>query len=279
MRGRVFVASQLTSHDLPQAAVTAYRTAAGSLSRTDPGCHLPWTLLAAIGRVESDHGRYGGSVLSTDGVTRPKIIGVALNGRGPVAAIRDTDNGRLDGDATWDRAIGPMQFIPTTWAWSGRDGDGDGVRNPHDLDDAALASGDYLCGGSDLSVDAAMDAAIFRYNPSDYYVRLVRAFEVGYRTGVFVIPSPEAPDEESTKPEKRKPKADRADRGQRPGAAAKPIAQAQARFRTQRNRSRSPDPKPKPKPDPKPKPKPRAPKPTPHAPSEPPRLRPARHRR
>ena len=39
-------------------------------------------------------------------------------------------HGRLDGDDTWDRAVGPMQFIPSTWAWSGRDGDGDGVAQP-----------------------------------------------------------------------------------------------------------------------------------------------------
>ncbi|NUT53150.1 MAG: lytic transglycosylase domain-containing protein, partial [Saccharothrix sp.] len=153
--------------------MTAYRTAADTLASTDPGCHVPWTLLAAIGRVESDHGRYGGSVLATDGVSRPEIIGVPLDGKGPVAAIHDTDGGRLDGDTTWDRAVGPMQFIPSTWAWAGRDGDGDGRQNPHDLDDAALAAGDYLCTGADLRDGDAMDAAILRYNPSDYYVALV----------------------------------------------------------------------------------------------------------
>ena len=84
-------------------------------TRADPGCHLPWTLLAGIGRVESDHGRYGGSVLGNDGVPRPAIVGVALNGKGPVAAIHDTDNGAFDGDTVWDRAVGPMQFIPSTW--------------------------------------------------------------------------------------------------------------------------------------------------------------------
>ena len=194
--GHVFTASQLASHDLPQAALTAYKRAANTTAGTDPACHLPWTLLAAIGRVESDHGRYAGSVLATDGVSRPAIIGVALNGKGPVAAIHDTDGGKLDGDEKWDRAVGPMQFIPSTWAWAGRDGDGDGDKNPHDIDDAALSAADYLCAGADLRDSDAMDAAILRYNPSDYYVALVRAFEVGYRTGVFVIPSPDAPDHE-----------------------------------------------------------------------------------
>jgi membrane-bound lytic murein transglycosylase B len=250
--GHVFTASQLASHDLPQAALAAYQDAAATLASTDPGCHLPWTLLAAIGRVESDHGRYGGSVLATDGVSRPEIIGVALNGKGPVAAIRDTDGGRLDGDDTWDRAVGPMQFIPSTWAWSGRDGDGDGRLDPHDLDDAALAAGDYLCSGADLRDSDAMDAAILRYNPSDYYVALVRAFEVGYRTGVFVIPSPDAPADDDQAPRRKKrdtsrdDRGDRGDRGDRDGGDRPK--------RGDRPRS-DPDPSPTPKPSPKPRPK------------------------
>ncbi|WP_223164037.1 lytic murein transglycosylase [Nocardioides mesophilus] len=191
---RVWTVSALASHDLPQAAMRAYQDAAATMARTDPSCQLPWTLLAGIGRVESDHGRYGGSVLSTDGISRPAIIGVALNGAGPVAAIRDTDGGRWDGDKVWDRAVGPMQFIPSTWTGAGRDGDGDGKADPNDLDDAALAAAGYLCSGSGSLLDpAAMAAAILRYNPSDYYVALVMAFERGYRTGVFIIPSPTPP--------------------------------------------------------------------------------------
>ena len=119
---------------------------------------MPWTLLAGIGRVESDHGRYGGSELGTDGLPRPAIVGIALNGVGPVAAIADTDNGRWDGDKVWDRAVGPMQFIPSTWQYAGRDGDGDGVENPNDLDDAALAAADYLCPSSGSVLPDRVDA-------------------------------------------------------------------------------------------------------------------------
>ena len=190
---RVWTASALAEHDLPSAAVRAYKSAASSVDATDPGCRLHWTLLAGIGRVESDHGRYGGSVLGSDGVPRPAILGVALDGKGPVAAIRDTDDGALDGDTVWDRAMGPMQFIPSTWdGGAGRDGDGDGTRSPNDLDDASLAAAAYLCSaGGDLGDKAAERNAVFRYNPSDYYVALVTAFARGYRTGVFVIPSPD----------------------------------------------------------------------------------------
>ncbi len=186
-----WTASSLAEHDLPSAAMRAYKNAARTIDASMPGCHLPWTLLAGIGRVESDHGRYGGSVLGNDGVPRPAIVGVALNGAGPVAAIHDSDNGRFDGDTVWDRAVGPMQFIPTTWRSAGRDGDGDGVKSPNDIDDAALASAAYLChGGRDLSGTSAERAAIFSYNPSEYYVDLVSAFAHGYATGSFVIPSP-----------------------------------------------------------------------------------------
>ncbi len=253
-RGQVFTVSSLTSHDLPSAALAAYKSAAASRARTHPGCQLPWTLLAGIGRVESDHGRYGGSVLSTDGVSRPAIIGVALNGRGPVAAIRDTDDGRLDRDKVWDRAVGPMQFIPSTWAYSGRDGDGDGRKNPHDLDDAALAAATYLCSGSgSMLVDASAKAAIFRYNPSDYYVALVQAFERGYRTGVFVLPSPPAPEEEVKKKRKRR------DRDRAGTTAAKPEASTAAPKPKPSSTKPSATPKPSPKPSPSPSPTPTPP--------------------
>ncbi|MFZ5846540.1 MAG: lytic transglycosylase domain-containing protein [Actinomycetota bacterium] len=194
---RAWTVSELANHDLPLAAKRAYQRAAAAMRRTDPGCELPWTLLAGIGRVESDHGRYGGSQLSTDGVSRPQIIGVRLDGTGPVAAIRDTDGGRIDRDKAWDRAVGPMQFIPSTWANAARDGDGDGRMSPHDIDDAAAAAASYLCAGSgSLRDPATQAAAIFSYNQDDYYVALVQAFEVGYRTGVFELPPPPPTEEE-----------------------------------------------------------------------------------
>ncbi|MGH3330573.1 MAG: hypothetical protein ACRDPJ_04620, partial [Nocardioidaceae bacterium] len=60
---RVWSASAMTDGGIPAAAARAYRNAAAATAVTDPSCQLPWTLLAGIGRVESDHGRYGGSVL------------------------------------------------------------------------------------------------------------------------------------------------------------------------------------------------------------------------
>ena len=188
---RTWSASSLTDNGLPAAARRAYENAARAMATSDPACQLPWTLLAGVGRVESDHGRYGGSVLGQDGVSHPLIIGVPLNGFGPVAAIRDTDRGRLDKDEVWDRAVGPMQFIPSTWANAARDGDGDGTESPNDIDDAALAAAAYLCAGSGSVLgESAMRAAIFSYNASEEYVALVMAMEEGYRTGVFIMPAP-----------------------------------------------------------------------------------------
>ena len=177
------------SQDIPFAALYAYETAAAALEKADPACALDWSLLAAIGRIESDHGRYGGAELGDDGVSAPLIRGVALNGKGAVKAIRDTDAGRLDGDARWDRAVGPMQFLPSTWVYSGVDADGDGVRSPDDLDDAALAAGVYLCSGAGgLDTGKGLRAAVLRYNQSGSYadavIRLATAYAAGKYTSV-----------------------------------------------------------------------------------------------
>ena len=258
---RVWTASDLAEHGLPSAAKRAYKNAARELSAVDPGCNLPWTLLAGIGRVESDHGRYGGSVLGRDGVPRPAIIGVALNGKGPVAAIRDSDKGAFDGDKVWDRAVGPMQFIPTTWKYSGRDGDGDGKESPNDIDDAARAAASYLCnGGGDLRYEGSQKSAIFSYNPSDYYVALVMAFERGYRTGVFVIPSPEVADDVAHRKAKKHAPRKHAAKHRTVRHTAKAVSRPRVQAPVRRTSTTS-----QPKPSaPKPSaPKPPAPSPTP----------------
>jgi membrane-bound lytic murein transglycosylase B len=256
---RVWSVSALADHGLPVAAKRAYRDAAALMARADPACGLPWTLLAGIGRVESDHGRYGGSRLGSDGVSRPRIIGVPLDGAGPVAAIRDTDGGALDGDKVWDRAVGPMQFIPSTWRSAARDGDGDGRMSPHDLDDAAAAAAAYLCSGpGSLRDPAAQAAAIFRYNQDDYYVALVQAFEVGYRTGVFTIPSPPA-EQPTAKPHRKRHHKVSGRGAHRRGKAVddrRPRHQGKRDTSTAGSKAPSPAAKPSPNPSAKPSPKP-----------------------
>ncbi|MGO3885493.1 MAG: lytic transglycosylase domain-containing protein, partial [Mycetocola sp.] len=114
--------------------------------------------------------------IGTDGVTRPSIIGVALDGS-QTRTIRDTDGGRLDGDTEWDRAVGPMQFIPQSWEDFGEDGSGDGVADPQNIDDASLSAAHYLCeAGGDLSQVSNWITAVAAYNDaSDYNANVVAA--------------------------------------------------------------------------------------------------------
>ncbi len=168
--------------EIPYPALRAYLRAAQVLADARPKCRLGWPLLAAVGRVESDHGRAGDTRLHPDGVSTPAIIGPALDGRGRVAPVPDSDGGRLDGDRTWDRAVGPMQIVPGTWTLIGVDGDGDGVRSPGDIDDAALAVGVHLCSaGVALDSRVGMRAALHRYNAAPSYAGLVLSYERLYR--------------------------------------------------------------------------------------------------
>ena len=173
----------LTSSGIPVRVLRAYVAAAQVMAARDPQCHLSWSLLAGIGRVETDHGRYGGSAVLASGRVSPPIYGPLLNGNG-FPAIGDTDGGRLDGNTRFDRAVGPMQFIPGTWATYGADGNGDGTADPQNVDDAALAAGRYLCAGSgDLSTPADRWNAVYRYNHSGSYVTTVLGLADSYLRG------------------------------------------------------------------------------------------------
>ncbi|MEU8424390.1 lytic murein transglycosylase [Micromonospora sp. NPDC048835] len=159
---------------VPAVAMQAYGYAELVLAQTNRSCALSWTTLAAIGQVESGHGAANGARLGQDGKALPKIIGLPLDGKDGRMRIIDTDRGLLDGDSTLDRAIGPMQFIPTTWQEIGADADNDGVKDPHDLDDAALAAGNYLCkGGRNLSIPGDWWNAILSYNDVRRYAQEV----------------------------------------------------------------------------------------------------------
>ncbi len=179
------VATASTS-GIPSAALAAYQRAETVINAADNSCHLSWQLIAAIGRVESNHGRANGNTLDDDGLATPGIFGVALNGANRTTEIVDTDAGQFDNDTAYDRAVGPMQFIPSTWSVVGVDADGDGLRNPQDVDDAALGTAVYLCSGSDdLGTDAGRRGAVFRYNHSQSYVDLVLDIMDAYLAGDF----------------------------------------------------------------------------------------------
>jgi membrane-bound lytic murein transglycosylase B len=161
--------------EIPARSLVAYAQAEIATKATDPDCNITWATLAGVGRVESHHGRYGGSRIGTDGVLTPPIIGIPLDGTPGVRAIVDTDDGRLDGDTTWDRAVGAMQFLPTTWErWGVRSGADGAAPDPQDIDDAALSAARYLCAsGGDLSSAAGWWEAVLTYNESVTYGRNV----------------------------------------------------------------------------------------------------------
>lgn len=200
---------------IPGSMLKAYRQAAHTLATELPDCGVDWALLASVGRSESNHAR--GGFVDPAGTAREPILGPVLNGGPGVAAIRDTDGGALDGDTTWDRAVGPMQFVPGTWRKYGADGNGNGRADPNNIHDAVLSAGRYLCaGGKNLEHGGQLRASLHRYNDSRSYVETVIRWAQAYRDGVLPVPDsdvplgapPElvaAPPEPGPKPDERPP--------------------------------------------------------------------------
>lgn len=162
---------------IPERALAAY-VAADARVRAE-GCEVGWNTLAGIGWVESHHGTLQGGAIDADGVARPAIIGIPLDGTNDTMAIPDTDGGELDGDTEWDRAVGPLQFIPETWRIWGVDASGDGTADPHSIDDAAATAATYLCRiDGTLATEESWVRAVRSYNDMfDYQVRVATAAE------------------------------------------------------------------------------------------------------
>ncbi|MCF3105544.1 lytic murein transglycosylase [Streptomyces roseoverticillatus] len=168
---------------IPATALDAYRKAAQRAAADMPGCHMPWELIAGIGQVETQHATYNGARMTADGTTDKPILGPQLDGNG-FATVKDTDQGLWDGDTVYDKAVGPTQFLPSTWAQYGADGNGDGVKNPNNIYDAALGTAKYLCaGGKDMNRAEDLDRAILSYNNSRSYVNAVTEWMRAYQQG------------------------------------------------------------------------------------------------
>jgi hypothetical protein len=140
--------SHTATADIPHAYLALYRQAT-------PHCpRLSWSVLAAVGKVESDHGR-------------ARLPGVR---------------------AGWNHAgaAGPMQFgigkgrAGNAWARFGRDDDHDGRTSVYDPGDAIPAAARYLC---NAGAPRRLDAALYAYNPSSSYVALVKRWAARYRGG------------------------------------------------------------------------------------------------
>ncbi|MEW2578968.1 lytic transglycosylase domain-containing protein [Streptomyces syringium] len=254
---------------IPKTALAAYQNAARLAATQLPGCHIPWELIAGIGRVESVHA--GGYGLRSDGSTEKPIRGPRLTG-GQFAEIRDTDKGRWDGDTEYDRAVGPTQFIPSTWEMSGADGNGDGIKDPNNIFDAALGTAHYLCANNrDLNSSADLDKAVLSYNQSREYVTAVLAWMRTYQSGNVGT----VPDNTPTTP--HDPSGDTSGTGPtRPSPGTGSTTTPPSNKPSPGKQTPTPQkPTPKPKPDPqKPTPKPDPQKPDPQKPTPKPEPKP-----
>jgi cell wall-associated NlpC family hydrolase len=137
--------------DFSPVAFDAYRTAQDLTGLFNPTCRLSGALLAAVSRIESGHGR------TPDALGDPATpIFDAL----PAVFVADTDGGLIDELADGDLGVGPLQLSPTVWSAHAADGNSDGVRDPQNLFDAALAAAGHLCSFGDLSTWPALSASV-----------------------------------------------------------------------------------------------------------------------
>jgi membrane-bound lytic murein transglycosylase B len=181
--------------EFPLVVLDAYWRAAETMRMLAPGCGIQWWAMAGIGKIESRHGTYGGAEVRADGSLTKPIIGIPLTGANNTAAIGDSDGGLIDGDPSVDRAAGPMQFIPQTWAAYGVDGDGDGEIQIQNIYDAAAGAARYLCAAAGSMADVGgLQRGYFAYNHSAAYVSSVLTQAVRYGNAVPIegVPGPPA---------------------------------------------------------------------------------------
>ncbi|MDG3016831.1 lytic transglycosylase domain-containing protein [Speluncibacter jeojiensis] len=171
---------------IPVLAMAAYQSAADRMNSADPNCHITAALLAGIGKVESDHG--DGGRFDLHGNTLNPILGPVLDGHLPGnEVVRNAGGG-------FERAVGPMQFMPATWAKYGADGNGDGKIDPNNIFDASYGAARLLCSsGKNLAVPSNEFAAILSYNHSAAYAQTVLAWATAYSLGVDAMPMASLP--------------------------------------------------------------------------------------
>lgn len=160
---------------MPADFLAGYIDGAETAADEFPNCHIGWNTLAGIGFVETHHGTYG---VEDSG---DPIVGPRLDGSEGFMEVPDTDNGEIDGDTEYDRAVGPMQFLPDSWRLYGADGD------PHNIADSAAASARLLCNSHDsardMSTPEGWSEALFSYNRSEQYMTDVRDAAANYALG------------------------------------------------------------------------------------------------
>jgi murein DD-endopeptidase MepM/ murein hydrolase activator NlpD len=173
---------------IPPVVFSAYLAAQDQAWTISPDCQIDWPVVAGIWKVESGHATSGGRTVGPDGRVTPPIYGPTLDGSVPgTRVVPDTDGGVLDGDPTWDRALGSAQFLPGSWRTYGRDGNGDGLADPQNVYDAALSTVTYLClrTPGDYRDPDHLARALRGYNNSTHYVETVASWIAYYRAFAF----------------------------------------------------------------------------------------------
>jgi len=178
-------AEQLAGVELQTVVFDAYLLGEQATADRD-GCDVRWTTFAAIGFNESRHGTLHNATVDIWGNPSRTLLGPLLDGGASsdqegngFAVVRDSDRGLYDGNYRWDRAIGPMQFLPSTWMTWSADGNGDGAEDPQNMYDAVAGAANLLCG---LIEERGYDPHryLLGYNGSGSYVRKVLRDGVGF---------------------------------------------------------------------------------------------------
>lgn len=165
-------------------ALDAYIAGAESMTDLSPECVISWEILAAIGEIESKHGTLGNRYIAANGNLSSGLLGPLLDGS-QFALVRDSDNGSYDGSFEFDRALGPMQFLPSTWLRHGVDGNGDGFDDPQNIYDAAAGAANYLCEVGKEQGTANIEVRLRGYNDSTSYIIKVLDNASNYRSRGF----------------------------------------------------------------------------------------------
>ena len=234
------VVSGLSRNGIPDAALKAYSRAQQVLAQVDPACQLPWTLVAAIGRVESNHGRFGGNSLNSDGVAVPGHLRPTA-GRHPARP----------GSATPTRARSTA--TPPSTAPSGRcssspvpgarwvstaTATASGTRRTSTTRRCRPAS---TCAPATMNLSKASDLnqAVLRYNHSQSYVDLVVSIAKAYAGGSWIaVGNGTESDGQGSRPGRRRDRrpGHRRPRGQQPAAGRRPAAPTRAKSSRPRRR-------------------------------------------
>ncbi len=161
----------------------AYENAVAVANADGTNCGVRYAVLAAVGSVESSLGKPNSRTVirDSDGRVEPPIYGPVLDGAAGMSEVPDSDHGFYDDDPDWDRAVGPLQFLPSTWYRIKADANGDGTKDPQSIDDAALGALHYLClaiRGASIDEGDNLATALFSYNRSKSYVaRVIRIID------------------------------------------------------------------------------------------------------